>query len=198
MKGWTDLMRIPSLAALLLAASLPAGPALAQAACPGHISSTALQPVPPGAVYGIALRSDDATSQALRDRLYAALRAAGRKVGEPATHLLSWRGSIAPTGGRIGGDGSNADPFSFRDADNNRDGDDLGWMRDVPRNRRGGGVPVRRLNGSVELRDRASGRVVWTAVLSCDRQGDDQAALIATLVGAVVPVIGQTVGGRAF
>ena len=59
-------------------------------------------------------------------------------------------------------------------------------------------MPTRRLNGSVELRDRANGRVVWTAVLSCDRQGDDQAALIGTLVGAVVPAIGHTVAGRAF
>ncbi|TDH62202.1 hypothetical protein E2C06_12485 [Dankookia rubra] len=188
-----DPMRTMSLA-LLLAALLPAGQALAQAACPGHLSATALAPVPREAVYGIALRNDDATGRALRDRVFAALRAAGHRVGEPATHVLSWRGSLSADGGRGGG----ADPFSFRDADNNRDGDDLGWMRDVPRNRRGGAAPVRRLNGNVELRERASGRVVWTAVLSCDRQGDDQAALIGTLVGAVVPVIGQTVAGRAF
>lgn len=182
------------LAALLPATLLTAGEALAQAACPGHLSSTALAPVPRDAVYGIALRNDDATGRALRDQLFTALRASGRKVGEPATHVLSWRGSLSTDGGSRGG----ADPFSFRDADNNRDGDDLGWMQDVPRNQRRGAVPVRRLNGSVELRDRASGRVVWTAVLSCDRQGDDQAALIGTLVGAVVPAIGQTVAGRAF
>ncbi|WP_431271295.1 hypothetical protein [Dankookia sp. P2] len=180
-------------AAALLAALLGSGQAVAQPACPGHLSATALAPVPRDAVYGVALRNDDATGRALRDQVYAALRAAGRRVGEPATHVLSWRGSLSTDGGRGG-----ADPFSFRDADNNRDGDDLGWMRDVPRNRRGGAVPARRLNGSVELRDRASGRVVWTAVLSCDRQGDDQAALIGTLVGAVVPAIGQTVAGRAF
>lgn len=182
------------LAAWLAATLLPAGGALAQAACPGHLSATALSPVPRDAVYGIALRNDDATGRALRDQLFAALRASGRKVGEPATHVLSWRGGMSDG---FGGGGRN-DPFSFRDADNNRDGDDLGWMQDVPRNARRGGPPARRLNGTVELRDRATGRVVWTAVLSCDRQGDDQAALIGTLVGAVVPVIGQTVGGRAF
>ena len=186
-------------AALLLAGSLATwlatGPAVAQGgACPGHLSATALSPVPRDAVYGIALRNDDATGRALRDQLFAALRARGHRVGEPATHMLSWRGSLSTDG--IGRGGS--DPFSFRDSDNNRDGDDLGWMQDVPRNARRGGPPVRRLNGSVELRDRTSGRVVWTAVLSCDRQGDDQAALIGTLVGAVVPAIGQTVAGRAF
>ena len=187
-----DPMRTMSIA-LLFAALLGAGQALAQA-CPGHLSSTALAPVPRDAVYGIALRNDDATGRALRDRLFAALRASGHRVGEPATHVLSWRGSLSADGiGR-----GSADPFSFRDSDNNRDGDDLGWMREVPRNRRGGAVPTRRLNGSVELRDRASGRVIWTAVISCDRQGDDQAALIGTLVGAVVPAIGQTVAGRAF
>jgi hypothetical protein len=182
------------LAALLPAMVMPAGQALAQAACPGHLSATALAPVPRDAVYGVALRNDDATGRALRDQVFAALRATGHRVGEPATHVLSWRGSLSTDG--IGRGGS--DPFSFRDSDNNRDGDDLGWMQDVPRNRRGGAVPARRLNGSVELRDRASGRVIWTAVISCDRQGDDQAALIGTLVGAVVPAIGQTVAGRAF
>jgi len=178
----------------LLAALFGAGEARAQAACPGHISATALAPVPAGAVYGIALRNDDATGRALRDQLYAALRARGQTVGEPATHVLSWRGSLSSDGIGRGG----ADPFSFRDADNNRDGDDLGWMRDVPRNQRRGAAPARRLNGNVELRDRASGRVIWTAVISCDRQGDDQAALIGTLVGVVVPAIGHTVAGRAF
>ena len=111
--------------------------------------------------------------------------------------VLILRQSYRP-GATFPGGGRGNDPFGFRDADNNRDSDDLGWMQDVSRTGRRGAVPVRRLNGSVELRDRASGRVVWTAILSCDRQGDDQAALIGTLVGAVVPAIGQTVAGRAF
>ena len=127
--------------ALLLAALLPAGQAVAQPACPGHLSATALAPLPRDAVYGVALRNDDATGRALRDQVSAALRASGHRVGEPATHVLSWRGSLSTDG--IGRGGS--DPFSFRDADNNRDGDDLGWMQDVPRNRRGGAVPARRL-----------------------------------------------------
>ncbi|NOG70664.1 hypothetical protein HJG45_09805 [Roseicella sp. DB1501] len=185
-------------AAGLLAALLGPGAALAQNACPGHLSATTLAPLPHGAVLGIALRNDDATGRALRDATEAALRRAGYRLGEPATHRLSWRGGLStPGGGRSGND-----PFSFRDADNNPDGDDLSWMRDLssPRSssRRRGGAPPQRLTGSVELRDRATGRVIWTAVLSCDRQGSDQAALIRTLVGAVVPAIGETVAGRAF
>src|SRR3954468_21297565 len=108
-----DPMRTKSfallLAALLPAAVMPAGQALAQAACPGHLSATALAPVPPDAVYGIALRNDDATGRALRDQLFAALRASGHRVGEPATHVLSWRGSISTDGGA----GRGSDPFSF-------------------------------------------------------------------------------------
>ncbi|MDO9710434.1 hypothetical protein [Paracraurococcus lichenis] len=188
-------MRTMSIAALLLAALLPAGQGFAQSACPGHLSATALQPVPRDAVYGIALRSDDATSRALRDQVFAALRARGQRVGEPATHVLSWRGGLATDGPGRGG----SDPFRFDDSDRFHESDDLHWMQDLPRNRRPGGAPAaQRLNGSVELRDRATGRVVWTAVLSCDRRGNDQAALICTLVGAVVPAIGQTVAGRAF
>lgn len=181
-------------AAGLLAALLGPGAALAQNACPGHLSATTLAPLPRGAVLGIALRNDDATGRALREATEAALRRVGYRVGEPATHRLSWRGSLSTPGGTRGG----SDPFSFRDADNNPDGDDLSWMQDLSSPRRRGAVPPQRLTGSVELRDRATGRVIWTAVLSCDRQGSDQAALIRTLVGAVVPAIGETVAGRAF
>ncbi|WP_165838778.1 hypothetical protein [Roseicella frigidaeris] len=182
------------LAALLGPVAALGQGAAAQGACPGHLSATALAPLPRDAVLGIALRSDDATSRALRDAAEAALREAGHRVGEPATHRLSWRGSLSAPGGGRGG----SDPFSFRDADNNPDGDDLSWMRDLsPRSRRGA-TPPQRLTGSVELRDRATGRVIWTALLSCDRQGSDQGALIRTLVGAVVPAIGETVAGRAF
>lgn len=186
-------MRGTILAALVLAAPLSATSASARPACPGHLSATALAPVPRDAVLGIALRGDDQTSRALRDQLFAALGAAGHRVGEPATHLLSWRGGLSAEA-----PGRGADPFSLHDTDSFRDSDDLGWMQDLPRARRRGAAPVRRLNGRVELRDRATGRVVWTAILSCDRQGSDQAALIGTLVGAVVPAIGQTVAGRGF
>jgi len=183
-------------AAMLLAVMLLAAlPAAAQQACPGYLSATTLAPVPPEAMIGIALRNDDATGTALRGALYPALQRAGYRVGEPATHVLSWRGGLAEGGAGRGGGGRG---ITLGDLDNNRMGDDLGWMQDAPRFGQRGTPPVRRLNANVELRDRASGRVIWTAVISCDRQGQDQAALIATLVGAVVPVIGQTVGGRAF
>jgi hypothetical protein len=60
-----------------------------------------------------------------------------------------------------------APPGLYGPVDSVRDGDDLHWMRDVPRLGRrgaGGGTPwTVRLDGVVEPRERASG-VVWTAV----------------------------------
>jgi hypothetical protein len=190
----------PSLLALTLLAAGIAGvaaPAAAQHPCPGHISATALRPVPRDATFGIALRGDEDIERALRDRTLAALRESERRVAEAPSHVLSWRGGLS-----MNGAASAPLPSLHGPADSFQDSDDLRWMQDVPRLGRrgaGGGAPgTVRLNGVVELRERASGRVVWTALLSCDRHGDDRAALIATLVGAVVPLIGQTVGGRSF
>jgi hypothetical protein len=59
-------------------------------------------------------------------------------------------------------------------------------------------VPTLRVSGVVELRERASGRVVWTALLSCKRHGADDAALFAHLAHAVAPFLGQAVAGRPF
>lgn len=181
-------------AALTLAALLAlAAPAAAQHACPGHISSTALAPVPRDARYGFALRDDNPTQRQLRDTLTALMRRAGLTVAEPPTLVMSWRGGLSGSGGGR----SNTDLLMDR-RDSFRDSDDLSWMRGVPRTGRAGGFGGARLSGNVELRDVATGRVVWTAVLSCERQEGDQTALISALAIAVVPVIGQTVAGRPF
>ncbi|MBX9702307.1 MAG: hypothetical protein K2X74_22915 [Acetobacteraceae bacterium] len=176
---------LAALACLLLAAA----PAAAQHACPGHISATTIRPVPADARYGFALRDDNPAQVQLRDTMAAVMRRAGLTVADPPTHVMSWRGGVSGAGGGRAG----TDMLMTR-----RDSDDLGWMRDVPRGGRAGGFGGMRLSGSVELREVASGRVVWTAVLSCDRQGSDQAALAGALAVAVVPVIGQTVSGRPF
>jgi hypothetical protein len=189
---------LPALVLVAAGIASTVAPAAAQHPCPGHISATALRAVPRDAAFGIALRGDADIERALRDRALAALRESGRRVGDPPSHVLSWRGGLSMDGAAA------APPPSLHGpADSFQDSDDLHWMQDVPRlGRRGGGGQgasgTVRLNGVVELRERASGRVVWTALLSCDRHGDDRAALIATLVGAVVPLIGQTVGGRSF
>lgn len=183
-------------AALTLAASLAlALPAAAQQACPGHISSTAISPVPAGARIAVSLRDDSPSQVRLRDAVYARLQRAGHPTGDPAAFTLSWRGSLGAGGGATGT--SRADSM-FNQQSRFQDSDDLSWMRDVPRTARRPGVGPVRLTGSVELRDVATRRVVWTAVFSCDRQDTGEAALIETLAEAVVPILGQTVAGRRF
>jgi hypothetical protein len=182
------------LALALCAAAVVAAPvpAVAQHPCPGHISATALRPLPPGASFGVALSSDDELQLALRDHVLAALRGAGLRVADPPSHVLSWRGGLSRNG-------VDAAPRSlYGPEDSFRDSDDLRWMQDVPRIRRRPSAQPVRLNAVVELRERESSRVVWTAVISCARQGGDRAALMATLTGAVIPLIGRSAAGQPF
>ena len=108
-----------------------------------------------------------------------------------APYVISWRGGVSAEGDNFGGFAHTMQGRSFRDSD------DLTWAQNVPR---AGGrrVPVLRVNGLVDLRERSSGRVVWTAVLSSERSGADDEALFAHLAGAVVPLIGQSTAARPF
>jgi hypothetical protein len=186
-------MRIAAMTlAALVALAAPAG---AQQACPGHISATAISPVPAGARIAVSLRDDSPSQIRLRDAVYARLQGAGHPTGTPAAFTLSWRGSLNAERGPVGATRSDT---MFSRQSRFQDSDDLSWMRDVPRTARRPGIGPVRLTGSVELREVASRRVVWTAVFSCDRRDSGEAALIETLAGAVVPIIGQTVAGRPF
>ncbi|MBX6743571.1 MAG: hypothetical protein IRY87_16170 [Acetobacteraceae bacterium] len=187
----TQTLRL--LAALGFGAALSvAWPAAAQHPCPGYVSAIALRPVPHDATFNIAGRVDSDAERALRDAVLAELRRQGRHVSDQPTHLLSWRGGLSrDEAGQYGMNEPETGPF--------HESDDLHWMQDVPsrRSRRAMPGPIR-LNGTVELRERASGRVVWTAMLSCERHGADQDALIGMLTSAIVPLIGQSVTGRPF
>ena len=172
-----------------------AGAAMAQHPCPGYVTTNALSPVPRNAAITLTGRADTRQEELLRSAAAEALRRAGHPVSDQAPFIMSWRGGVSSDGlgGRSGG--SVADMFSgsaFQDSD------DLHWMQNVPRNTRRAPTGPMRLNGFVELRDRESRRVVWTAVISCVRQGMDDAALFATLANAVVPLIGRTENARQF
>ena len=55
-----------------------------------------------------------------------------------------------------------------------------------------------RFNASAELREMASGKVIWSAQLTCARASTDRAALIGALVRVVVPAIGKSMRDRLF
>jgi hypothetical protein len=176
---------------LALLAGLAATPALAQSACPGRLSANAFAPVPRNAAIAVPDREGTANERRLRGAVLAALRGAGRQVTPDAPYILSWRGGISQEGGSARGFADTMQDRSFRE------GDDLSWAHDVPRFG-GREMPTLRVSGIVELRERASNRVVWTAVLSCERQGTDDEALFGHLANAVAPLIGQPVAGRPF
>lgn len=181
-------IRAVTLAALLLGTA----PALAQSPCPGRLSANAFAPVARDAAIAVPERARGSPSEMrLREAVLAALRGTGRQVRADAPFILSWRGGISQEGGSARGFADTMQDRTFRE------GDDLSWAHDVPRFG-GRQMPTLRVSGLVELRERASGRVVWSAVLSCERHGTDDAALFGHLAGAVAPLIGQPVAGRPF
>lgn len=180
-------IRAMTAAVLLFAAT----PALAQSPCDGRLSANAFAPVPRDAAIAVPDRTDTENERRLREAVLSALATHGRQVRANAPYILSWRGGISAEGDNFGGFSDTLQGRSFRE------GDDLAWAHDVPR-MGGRRVPALRVSGVVELRERASGRVVWTAVLSCTRHGTDDAALFAHLANAVAPFLGQAVAGRPF
>lgn len=181
-------LRLSAVAAIALGAA----PALAQSACPGRISANVFAPVPANAAIAVPDRAGGSPNErALREAAVAALAAVGRRIDANAPYILSWRGGTSVEGDNFGGFNDNRGGRTFRESD------DITWSQNVPR---AGGrtVPTLRVSGTVDLRERASGRVVWTAVLNCNRQGSDDAAVFSHLAQAVAPLIGQSAAGRPF
>lgn len=168
-----------------------AGTATAQGICPGRLSANAFAPVPRNAAVAVPDRTQTENERRLRAAVLGALATSGRRVAADAPFILSWRGGVSTEGDNFGGFADTMQDRTFRE------GDDLSWAHDVPR-MGGRRVASVRVSGVVELRERASGRVVWTAVLSCTRHGTDDEALFAHLANAVAPWIGQPVAGRPF
>ena len=172
-------------------ALLLAGPALAQGICPGRVSANAFAPVPRTAAIAVPDRAQTENERRLRGAVLAALEGNGRRVAADAPYILSWRGGVSAEGDNFGGFSDTLQDRTFRESD------DLSWAHDMPR-MGGRRIPTMRVSGIVELRERASGRVVWSAVLTCQRQGTDDEALFGHLANAVAPLIGQSVAGRPF
>ncbi len=181
-------IRTMLLGALAVAAAMPAA---AQGICPGRLSANSFAPVPRDAAIAVPESQGSPNERRLREAVLAALRDNGRQVRADAPYILSWRGGISQEGGSQLGFGDTMQDRTFRDSD------DITWAQNAPR---AGGrqIPTLRVSGVVDLRERASGRVVWTAVLSCERHGTDDAALFAHLANAVAPWVGRPLAGRPF
>lgn len=190
------MARTLSLALLALGLSGLAAPAMAQHPCPGYVTTNALAPVPRNAGIAVVGRADTRSEEQLRDAVVAALQRTGHQVRDDAPFQISWRGGVSRDS--LGGPsaGGVADMFSgsmFHDSD------DLTWMQGVPSVRRNVRPNPVRLSAFVELRDRSTSRVVWTAVISCTREPNaEQTQLFSTLANAVAPLIGQTLNARQF
>ncbi|MBR0673909.1 hypothetical protein [Neoroseomonas soli] len=178
-------------AAVAFGALALAGPALAQSVCPGSVSANAYAPVPRNAAITVPDRAQTENERRLRGAVLAALQGTGRRVAADAPYVLSWHGGVAAEGDNFGGFSDTLQDRSFRESD------DLSWAHDVPR-MGGRRVPALRVSGVVELRERATNRIVWSAMLTCTRHGTDDEALFGHLATAVAPLIGQSVAGRAF
>lgn len=186
-------MRGTTLRPLIVAALLfGAAPAFAQSACPGRISANVFAPVPANAAVAVPDRAGGGPNdRMLREAVLGALANAGRRVDANAPYILSWRGGTSIEGDNFGGFNDRTSGRTFRESD------DITWSQNVPR-AGGRAVPTLRVSGTVDLRERATQRIVWSAVITCNRQGRDDASLFAFLANAVVPHIGQAAAGRPF
>jgi hypothetical protein len=176
-------------AALAAALLLAPGLAAAQSLCPGHVSASAAAAVPAGARIDLQLSNDGPTQLRVREVVRAALRERGFQVADRPDFVLAWRGRAALGGGT---------GFEIESRDMFRDSDDFGWLGASPSltRRDPRPAPVMRLNAVLELREAASRRVVWTAVVSCERRGTDE-QLARYLTQVLAPLIGRTVSGQA-
>lgn len=194
----TDLSRgnamrgtaLPSIAfaALLLGAA----PAFAQSPCPGRISANVFAPVPRDAAIAVPDRPGGGPNdRMLREAVLGALANAGRRVDANAPYILSWRGGTSIEGDNFGAMQDDRPGRTFRESD------DITWTHNVPR-MGGRTVPTLRVSGTIDLRERTTQRIVWTAFITCNRQGRDDRALFAFLANAVAPHLGQPAAGRPF
>jgi hypothetical protein len=173
-----------------LALALLLMPALAgaQSLCPGHVSASAAAAIPAGARIDLQLNNDGPTQLRVREVVRAGLRERGFVVAERPDFTLAWRGRAASPGS--GG-------FEIDSRDMFRESDDFAWLGGAPRVARPTArpAPAMRLNAVLEAREAATRRVVWTAVISCERRGTDE-ELARYLTGVLVPLIGRTVSGQ--
>ncbi len=178
-------------AAQILAVAL-AGAAVAMPTCEGTYSATSLRPLPEHIVVGLDIRDRSAVNMRLAERFLAGITKAGFDVGEEPNVLLhvgvsrsqrSLSESNSPymrNSRELSGlqGGIRISPPAIP---NTR----IGTLRSPP------SLPPLHLR--VDATAKQSTRVAWTAVLQCQRIGNDDGALAEDLGRAIGNALGKRI-----
>jgi hypothetical protein len=197
-------------AALLFLLALPwladALPAAAQSlVCPGRISARIGGEMPDKAAMLLAVKvpGDREIEVAFRRALFAALRRNDYIMGVPPTHFLIWQGNISRP--PIGAPPPKAERPLVREEQLGRETGEIVALPGMPtldRDAMSFRPDTLRIEGLVQLRELLTGRVIWNAELTCARatlvDEGTEAALVSTLVNAIVPAIGKTLRNKEF
>ena len=202
--------------AVALIACGMAGTAPAQSLLPGwkgEISSSDLRRLPPNPVFDVTIYDDTEQNLAFRRQFLEALAKAGYKTADNAPLEFSFATSITWREARLRelenqrrrNKFVDVDEASFPDSSDpvlgNESGRDIfGDYRSRPPR-----IPSSisnaqqdRLDITVELRDRDSGHILWTADLALPLLEMDRARITRSIIGPIIRAIGRNVQHKPF
>jgi hypothetical protein len=181
-------------------------PAAAQTAvCPGRISARLNGEMPDKAAMLLAVKvpGEREVEVAFRRALFAALRRNDYILGVPPTHFLIWQGNIGRPA--IGAPPPKTARPLTREEQLGRELGEIVALPGMPKLDRDA-MPIApdalRIEGLVQFRELLTGRVIWSAEVTCARSPvideSAEAMLVSTLVNAIVPAIGKTLRNKEF
>ena len=179
----------------------------------GELSSSDLRPVPPNPVFDVLIYDDTAQNLAFRKQFLAALQKAGYKTADIAPLEFSFATSITWREARLRelenqrrrnkfvyvGEASSpdaSDPVLGNESGRDIFGDYRSRPPRIPPSI--SNAQQDRLDISVELRDRKSGHILWTADLALPLLEMDRARITRSIIGPIIQAIGRDVTHKPF
>jgi hypothetical protein len=194
---------------LLLAAAVPA----AQAQWKGELSSSVLTPLPARPAFDVVIYDDSEQNLAFRRAFLDALARSGHATGDSAAYVFSFATGItwkAKRAQEVQSErirkypverGETTVPVG-REAEAAADPDTrmFGDRRTTPPliAPHIGNAERDRLDISVTLRERASGKVMWIADLALPLLQDDRARIVRSIIGPIIGAIGRNADHEPF